>query len=88
MAIRTKPYVPNFSSTAARMTEPCVGRLGVGVGQPRVEREHRHLDAEADEHAAEDQELRAVGDAARQAGAARACRTCGRRCRYGVSARK
>ncbi len=33
---------------------PAVGRLGVGVGQPGVEREHRHLDGEADEHAAED----------------------------------
>ena len=39
------------------MTEPCGGRLGVGVGQPGVEREHRHLDAEAHEHAAEDQPL-------------------------------
>ena len=29
-------------------------RLGVGVGQPGVEREHRHLDGEADEHAGED----------------------------------
>ena len=26
----------------------------MGVGQPGVEREHRHLDAEAHEHAAED----------------------------------
>ena len=30
------------------------GRLRVGVGQPRVEREHRHLHGEADEHAGED----------------------------------
>ena len=35
-------------------------RLGVRIGQPRVEREHRHLDREADEQAAEDQQLRAV----------------------------
>ena len=52
-------------------------RLGVGVGQPGVEREHRHLDREAEEHAAEDQELRAVHDAvAVQARAARPCRRC------------
>ena len=42
------------------------GRLGVGVGQPGVEREHRHLDAEAHEHAAEDQHLRAEGQRAGQ----------------------
>ena len=39
------------------------GRLGVGVGQPGVEREQRHLDAEADEHAAEDEQLAAAHDA-------------------------
>ena len=43
-------------------------RLGVRVGQPRVEREHRHLDREAEEQPGEDQHLGAVRDA----GAARA----------------
>ena len=38
-------------------------RFGVGVGQPGVEREHRHLDREAEEHAAEHEQLRAVHDA-------------------------
>jgi hypothetical protein len=38
------------------------GCLGVGVGQPGVEREHRHLDAEAHEHAAEDPERCVLGD--------------------------
>ena len=54
MAMRTKPYVPSFSRMAARITEPTRRRLGVGVGQPGVEREHRHLDGEAEEHAGED----------------------------------
>ncbi len=36
--------------------------LGVGVGQPGVEREHGHLDAEPHEHAAEHQDLRGTGD--------------------------
>ena len=48
------------------------GRLGVGVGQPGVEREHRHLDAEAHEHAAEDQHRGAVGRGRRRAQAASA----------------
>ena len=39
-------------------------RLGVGVGQPGVEREHRHLDGEADEHAGEDPDRGVLGDAA------------------------
>ena len=39
---------------------PDRGGLGVGVGQPGVEREHRHLDGEAQEHAAEDPELGGV----------------------------
>ena len=33
------------------------GRLCVRVGKPRVERKHRHLDGEADEHAREDPDL-------------------------------
>ena len=40
------------------------GGLGVGIGQPGVEGEHRHLDAEAEEHAAEDQHLGAQRDVA------------------------
>ncbi len=36
---------------------PLGGGLGVGVGQPGVEREHRHLDGEAHEQAAEDEQL-------------------------------
>ena len=63
MAMRTKPYVPSFSRMAARMTEPCVGACGVGVGQPGVEREHRHLDGEAEEHAGEDPDLHVLVDA-------------------------
>ena len=43
---------------------PLRGRLGVGVGQPGVEGEHRHLDAEAHEHAAEDQPLGLARDLA------------------------
>ena len=39
------------------------GRLRVGVGQPGVEREHRHLDGEADEHAGEDPDGGVLGDA-------------------------
>ena len=35
----------------------------MSIGQPGVEREHRYLDTEADEHAAEDQQLAAAGDA-------------------------
>ena len=42
---------------------PLGGRLRVGVGEPGVEREHRDLDREADEHAGEDPELRGAGDA-------------------------
>jgi hypothetical protein len=44
------------------------GGLGVGVGQPGVEREHRHLDAEAHEHAAEDQTGGGAGDGRRPPG--------------------
>ena len=36
----------------------------VRIGQPRVEGEDRHLDAEAGEHPTEDQELRAESDVA------------------------
>ena len=36
--------------------------LRVRVGQPRVEREHRHLDGEADEQAAEDPDRGVLGD--------------------------
>ena len=57
MAMRTNPYVPSFRRMAARITEPDRRRLGVGVGEPRVEREHRHLDGEADEHPGEDPDL-------------------------------
>ena len=39
------------------------GRLRVGVGQPGVEREHRHLDGEAEEHAGEDPDLHVLVDA-------------------------
>ena len=38
--------------------------LGVGVGEPGVERPHRDLDAEPHEHAAEDQHLGGEGDVA------------------------
>ena len=40
------------------------GRLGMGVGQPGVEREHRHLDREAHEHAGEDPDLGVLGQLA------------------------
>ena len=41
--MRRKPYVPIFSSKPASSTEPAVGRGRVGVGQPHVQRPHRHL---------------------------------------------
>ena len=46
---RISPYAPTFSRTPASSTEPGRGRLGVRVGQPRVQREQRHLDGERDE---------------------------------------
>ena len=42
------------------------GRLGVGVGQPGVEREHGHLDGEPHEQAGEYEQLGAVGDRLRR----------------------
>ena len=46
-------------------------RLDVRVGQPGVEREHRHLDGEAEEEAEEDPELqRAAGSGVRCRGTA------------------
>ena len=39
-------------------------RVGVRVGQPGVEREHRHLDREAEEEREEDPELQLAGIAA------------------------
>jgi len=36
-----KPYVPILSSTSARIAEPAVGALDVGVRQPGVQRTDR-----------------------------------------------
>ena len=43
---RMNPYVPIFSRTAARMTEPAVGASVCASGSQVVKREHRHLDGE------------------------------------------
>ena len=40
--------------TPARITEPAVGACGVGVGQPGVQREQRHLHREGDREREED----------------------------------
>ena len=61
IAIRMNPYVPIFSMTPASSTDPIVGRLGVRVGQPRVERPHRHLDREAERDRAEHHQLERRG---------------------------
>ena len=61
------------------------GGLGVGVGQPGVEREHRHLDAEAHEHAAEDQDLRGAAPGRRPTLPARRRRSAMRRPSRSVS---
>ena len=37
---------PSSGRIAASTTDPAVGRLDVGVGQPGVHRPHRHLDRE------------------------------------------
>jgi hypothetical protein len=41
----------------ARITEPAVGRLDVRVGQPGVDRPHRHLDREGGEEGREQPQL-------------------------------
>ena len=50
---RRNPYVPSFSITPARITEPAVGASGVRVGQPGVDREDRDLDGERDREGGE-----------------------------------
>ena len=67
--MRMKPYAPSFRRIGGQQHRAHGGRFGVRVGQPRVEREHRHLDREAEEQPGEQQHLRAV-------------RRCRRRCRF------
>ena len=61
--IRTNPYVPIFSSTPASRTEPTVGRGGVGVRQPAVQRPHRRLDREPDPDRQNGDDLHGCGQA-------------------------
>ena len=63
-ANRMSPYAPSFSMIAARITEPGGRRLGVRVGQPGVEREHRDLDREGEEEGEEGAELERRREAA------------------------
>ena len=53
------------------------GRLDVGVRQPRVEREHRDLDREADEEGPEEPDLEVRRDLRRDRVVAGGCRTSG-----------
>ena len=59
-----KPYVPIFKQHAGQDDGAGGGRFHVGIGQPGVEREHRHFDGEAEEEGPEDPLLQAE----RQAG--------------------
>ena len=69
---------PHLQHDAGQQHRADRRRLGVGVGQPRVERPHRHLDGEPQAHRAEDDQLERVGEPAGRAELLRArrCRTC------------
>ena len=53
-ARRRKPNVPSLSMIAASTTGPRRRRLDVRVGQPGMERKHRHLHREREEEGAEE----------------------------------
>ena len=55
---------PHLQQDAGQHHRAGGGRLGVRVGQPGVEREHRHLHGEADEEGPEDPPLHACRGAA------------------------
>ena len=48
--------------TAASSTEPDRGSGGVGIGQPGVQRPHRHLDRKSEEHRPEHQPSEPPGE--------------------------
>jgi hypothetical protein len=57
-----KPVGPHLQQDAGQDDGAGGGRLGVRVGQPGVERKHRHLDGEAHEKGPENPPLRARGE--------------------------
>ena len=63
-ANRMNPYAPSLSMIAGQDHRARRRRLGVGVGQPGVEREHRDLDGERQEERDEREQLEPVGEAA------------------------
>ena len=67
-ARRRKPNVPSFSMIAGEDDRARRRRLDVRIGQPGVEREHRHLHREREEEGAEEPERARLRHVRRAAG--------------------
>ena len=68
MAMRTKTVCAELQQDGGQDDRALRGCLRVCVGQPGVEREHRHFDRKAEEHAGEDPDLDVAIDRRRRGG--------------------